>query len=328
MRKLNRWTATAGEAMVILAGALALNVPNVANAAGVANVANVANAANAASAAPAAQGAQPSAPLPEAALRRMLQDASTRAGLDLLDDQCGKCLLARWDLYSSMGSLPGWTEAAAATARLAIAASQTSPEILTAGYNRLGMSLRWMEDFPRAEEAFRQAAGSAGAERQAALANLAEVERLEGHNAEALADARRSLALPLAGRMLKDPLSLLCRLSPPEVEKDAPLRAENSVTKPEKIVTPPPVYSEAARKARLSGTVVIEVVIGRDGCVRDAKVLKGLELGLDRAALDAVSEWVFKPATLDGKPVKVYYTLTVSFQVQPDSPRPGAPGRP
>lgn len=48
----------------------------------------------------------------------------------------------------------------------------------------------------------------------------------------------------------------------------------------------------------------------------NAHVLKPLPMGLDRAALDAVAKWRFKPATLQGKPVKVYYTLTVNFQVQ------------
>ena len=39
-------------------------------------------------------------------------------------------------------------------------------------------------------------------------------------------------------------------------------------------------------------------------------------MGLDRAALDAVEKWKFKPATLEGKPVKVFYTLTVNFNLQ------------
>jgi TonB family protein len=46
------------------------------------------------------------------------------------------------------------------------------------------------------------------------------------------------------------------------------------------------------------------------------RVLKGLPMGLDHAAVDAVQKWKFKPATLEGRPVKVYYVLTVNFQVQ------------
>jgi TonB family protein len=43
-------------------------------------------------------------------------------------------------------------------------------------------------------------------------------------------------------------------------------------------------------------------------------------MGLDKAAVEAVTRWKFKPATLEGRPVKVYYVLTVNFQVQPSLP--------
>lgn len=96
----------------------------------------------------------------------------------------------------------------------------------------------------------------------------------------------------------------------------APLRIEGEVTKPSKLYTPPPVYTEMARKARLQGVVIMEAVLDQDGCVVQPHVLKGLPMGLDRAALAAVQQWIFAPAKLDGRPVKVYYTLTVNFQVQ------------
>lgn len=96
------------------------------------------------------------------------------------------------------------------------------------------------------------------------------------------------------------------------------LRVGGKVTKPRKVYAPQPVYTEKARKSRVQGIVIVEAIIGRDGCLNDMHVLKGLPDGLDRAALMALSNWVFDPATLDGKPVKVYYTLTVSFKVQQD----------
>ena len=97
------------------------------------------------------------------------------------------------------------------------------------------------------------------------------------------------------------------------------------VTKPKKVYGEPPVYSEPARKAHVQGDVVIEAVIDRNGCVVNDHVVKGLPGGLDEAALAAVEGWVFDPATLMGRPVKVYYTLTVHFKVQ-DSPRPAGSG--
>jgi len=50
--------------------------------------------------------------------------------------------------------------------------------------------------------------------------------------------------------------------------------------------------------------------------VTNVRVLKGLPMGLDQAAVDAVKNWRFRPATLNGRPVSVYYSLTVNFRLQ------------
>jgi protein TonB len=94
------------------------------------------------------------------------------------------------------------------------------------------------------------------------------------------------------------------------------LRVGGNVSRPEKISGNPPVYTEMARKARLQGVVIVEAIIDEHGGVVNARILKGLPMGLDKAAIDAVQRWKFKPATLAGRAVKVYYTLTVNFQVQ------------
>ncbi|RPH56897.1 energy transducer TonB, partial [bacterium] len=97
---------------------------------------------------------------------------------------------------------------------------------------------------------------------------------------------------------------------------EAPLRVGGAVSRPEKISGPQPVYTEMARKARVQGVVIVEAIIDEKGNVTNARVLKGLPMGLDKAALEAVQRWKFKPATLNGRPVRVYYSLTVNFQVQ------------
>ncbi len=103
--------------------------------------------------------------------------------------------------------------------------------------------------------------------------------------------------------------------SPPGEDDGAILRVGAGVTAPEKISTPPPVYTEMARKARVQGVVILEAVIDQHGNVTEAHVLKGLPLGLDRAALQAVAKWKFRPATFQHKPVRVFYPLTVPFQL-------------
>jgi len=76
-----------------------------------------------------------------------------------------------------------------------------------------------------------------------------------------------------------------------------------------------PEYSDDARRARLSGEVLVEVVIDEHGHVRDMEVVRSLGLGLDEEAIKAVSKWRFKPATKDGKPVAILGEVTVGFHL-------------
>jgi protein TonB len=104
--------------------------------------------------------------------------------------------------------------------------------------------------------------------------------------------------------------------APPPAEPEGPIRVGGDVKPPEKIVAPQPQYTEIARKARIQGVVIIEAIIDKQGLVTNVKMLKGLPMGLDQAAADAVKKWKFKPATLNGKPVAVIYNLTVNFRLQ------------
>jgi TonB family protein len=103
---------------------------------------------------------------------------------------------------------------------------------------------------------------------------------------------------------------------PPAVEPEGPIRVGGDVTRPEKISGPNPQYTEIARKARVQGVVIVEAIIDKAGNVTNVRVLKPLPMGLDIAAVEAVEKWKFKPATLNGKPVDVYYNLTVNFRLQ------------
>lgn len=120
--------------------------------------------------------------------------------------------------------------------------------------------------------------------------------------------------LALAALLLGFALPLAAQQAPTAVASQ-PYRVGGEVSRPEKISGNPPVYTEMARKARVQGVIIIEAVIDENGDVTDARVLKGLPMGLDKAALDALKTWKFKPAMLDGNPVRVYYTLTVNFQI-------------
>lgn len=74
-----------------------------------------------------------------------------------------------------------------------------------------------------------------------------------------------------------------------------------------------PVYPEAAKASGQRGSVVLQVLIGRDGTVQDAKFLQG-SLVFARAAIDAVKQWHFKPYSMNGRAVSVQSTITLTFK--------------
>jgi protein TonB len=77
-------------------------------------------------------------------------------------------------------------------------------------------------------------------------------------------------------------------------------------------------YTPEAKAARIEGVVSLAVVVLADGTVGDVTVSKSLDnvLGLDRQAVNAAKDWLFKPATKDGKPVAVSVTLQLKFTLQ------------
>ena len=59
--------------------------------------------------------------------------------------------------------------------------------------------------------------------------------------------------------------------------------------------------------------MILEITIAPDGTIREARILRSIPL-LDQAALDAVRQWRYEPTQLNGTPVPVIMTVTVSFQ--------------
>ncbi|MCX6543196.1 MAG: energy transducer TonB [Acidobacteria bacterium] len=92
----------------------------------------------------------------------------------------------------------------------------------------------------------------------------------------------------------------------------APLRVGGQIRAPTKVKDVKPVYPLIAQSAGVSGVVTIEATIGPEGKVTDAKVVRSIPL-LDQAALDAVRQWEYSPTLLNGVPVPVLVTVTITF---------------
>ncbi len=92
-------------------------------------------------------------------------------------------------------------------------------------------------------------------------------------------------------------------------------RAGGEVSSPILISKVEPEYSEEARKAKYSGTVLLSVVVDEHGIPQDIHVVRPLGLGLDEKAIEAVQRWRFRPGIRNGKPVRVRATIEVSFRL-------------
>jgi TonB family protein len=105
---------------------------------------------------------------------------------------------------------------------------------------------------------------------------------------------------------------------PPDSNATAPawatgaIRIGGAVLAPTKTKNVAPVYPAIAQDAKVQGVVILETLIGVDGKITNARVLRSVPM-LDQAALDAVMQWEFTPTRLNGQPVPVLMTVTVQF---------------
>jgi protein TonB len=99
---------------------------------------------------------------------------------------------------------------------------------------------------------------------------------------------------------------------PAPVPAAGPTRVSEGVQGARLIFGPKPPYPTLARAARVQGAVRIEAIIGTDGAVRNVRLVSGPPL-LAKAALDAVSQWRYRPTMLGGNAVEVLTEITVNF---------------
>ena len=83
---------------------------------------------------------------------------------------------------------------------------------------------------------------------------------------------------------------------------------------PEAVTKVTPTYPDLAREAGVDGTVMVQALVGKDGKVKDVRVVKSIPM-LDESAKAAVRNWVFKPALSNNKPVAVWVGVPVKFSL-------------
>ncbi len=95
---------------------------------------------------------------------------------------------------------------------------------------------------------------------------------------------------------------------------DAPARLVLSAAelKTKRVSTVPPVYPPQARRAHVTGTVRLSVIVSKEGTIVGCTPIKGHRL-LVQAAIDSVRQWKYKPSLLNGEPVEVSSEVDVTF---------------
>lgn len=94
-----------------------------------------------------------------------------------------------------------------------------------------------------------------------------------------------------------------------------PRRIGGGVSAPVLIFSVEPEFSEEARKAKVAGNVLVNLYVDTNGNPSHVRVIRGVGMGLDEKAVEAVRQYKFKPAMENGKPVLVELNVEVNFQI-------------
>jgi TonB family protein len=95
----------------------------------------------------------------------------------------------------------------------------------------------------------------------------------------------------------------------------AVMRIGGGVSAPVPVYTVNPEYSEQARKQKAGGTVLVSLIVDTQGMPQNVHIVRGVGLGLDEKAIEAVKQYRFKPAMMGDKPVAVQVNIQVNFQI-------------
>ena len=102
---------------------------------------------------------------------------------------------------------------------------------------------------------------------------------------------------------------------PPPPAPTQPVRVGGNVQAPALVKRVEPTYPELALVAKITGIVILEATVDKEGAVESVRVLRSVKF-LDQAAIDAVKQWRYSPLVLNGVPTPFVLSVTLSFSVK------------
>ena len=104
----------------------------------------------------------------------------------------------------------------------------------------------------------------------------------------------------------------------PDCANVVPLRVGGRVQRPTLLRRVDPVRPPSLHDMEIQGIGILEVIINVRGRVCSVRVFRGLHPKIDQAMVEAVRQWTFIPASIDGRPVAVAYMITINFDLRRD----------
>lgn len=135
---------------------------------------------------------------------------------------------------------------------------------------------------------------------------------LNKQNKTAEAEKLRERARPIRQRQIRE---MVARV-PPSADTAPGMKIGGGINPPVVVKKVEPQYAPVAKLAKYQGSILLTIVVGVDGSVRNVEVVRGLGLGLDEQAVEAVLQWKFSPGTKDGQPVAVKATMEFNFRLR------------
>jgi len=146
-----------------------------------------------------------------------------------------------------------------------------------------------------------------------------EVKKTENKNETKKTETKKiepktSTPTPTAAQLLSQQVSSQSTTPVVDTAKKEEEKKPAMIVAPQPIKIIQPAYPESAKKISAEGTVFVEVIVGKDGKVISAKVIKSLNSACDEAAIGAALKAIFKPGTSDGVPIEMKTTIPYRFK--------------
>lgn len=158
-------------------------------------------------------------------------------------------------------------------------------------------------------------AGSGGV--MPTLPAMSGASKLEARFMHILSENKNRNALPVSTMLVSMALGLTLILPMAALADGKTYSASDpAIQKPVLVEKIEPSYTERAKAEKIEGTVLLRIEIDEKGATQNQSVVKGLDPDLDAAALQAISQWKFQPATKSGEPVRVFANVEIHFRLK------------